>query len=131
MDSMGREESGLSSRLWQEIDHTVSGVRTANGTARRFLPVDGPHGFGLTSVAGDDAWTDPSTLGTNFGLWGVKRPTRPPGADLTALSGRGTYLVEAPSRSVRLIASEFYLGMRAVEAYEAGCQPLDLCAATT
>jgi uncharacterized linocin/CFP29 family protein len=29
-----------------------------------------------------------------------------------------------------LIASEFLLGMRAIEAYDAGCQPLDVCSAT-
>jgi uncharacterized linocin/CFP29 family protein len=132
MDSLGRDASGLSGRLWQEIDQRVSGVRTSNGTARRFLPVDGPYGLGLTSVAGDEAFAPPGPLGPNQHQWGVLRAAAPPPAiGLAGVSGPGTYMAEASSRSVRLIAGEFILGMRAVEAYEAGCQPIDLCAATT
>jgi uncharacterized linocin/CFP29 family protein len=131
MDSLCRDESGLSGRLWQEIDQTVSAVKTANGTARRFLPIDGPYGLGLTNVAGGEGWLPPGPLGPAPTSWNVPRhPAALSVGDTPYVTGPGTYLVQGDSRPVPLIASEFYLGMRAVEASEAGCQPLDLCAAT-
>src|SRR5215218_8627393 len=114
MDSLGRDDCGLSGRLWQEIDQTVSGVRTANGTARRFLPVDGPYGLGLTSVGGSEAWLPPQTVGADFEQWGVPRAA-PCSYDPPLVKGPGTYLVQSSSRPVPMIASEFYLGLRSVE----------------
>jgi uncharacterized linocin/CFP29 family protein len=58
---------------------------------------------------------------------------RPQGRDAGSAPSRvggGTYLVRGNARPVPLIASEFLLGMRAIEAYEAGSQPLDIRRAT-
>jgi uncharacterized linocin/CFP29 family protein len=130
MDGLAREEAPFSGRVWQEIDRTVSAVRAANCTARRFLEVDGPYGLGLTTVAGDEGWLPPNPYGADYQRWDVRRPPeREPGADPYRVPP-GTYLVQGASRPVPLIASEFLLGIRAVDAYEAGCQPLDVCRAT-
>jgi uncharacterized linocin/CFP29 family protein len=133
MSGLGRDEAPISGRVWSAIDQTVSGIRTANGTARRFLPIDGPYGLGLTSVAGRERWMVPGTQGapSDPKRWNVARPDpRPAGAEPGYVHG-GTYLVSSEARPVPLIASEFYLGIRAVDAFEAGYQPLDLCAATS
>jgi uncharacterized linocin/CFP29 family protein len=129
MHGLGRERAPFSGRVWQEIDQVVHSVRSANCTARRFLEVDGPYGMGLTSVAGAEEYLAPLRRGAPHGRWNVTQPDGVPGGDLAEIRA-GTYLARGPARPVPLIASEFRLGVRAVEAYEAQCQPLDLCAAT-
>jgi uncharacterized linocin/CFP29 family protein len=130
MNGSSRDDAPFSGRVWQEIDQTIASVRAANCTARRFLEIDGPYGLGLTSVAGKEGWLPPVTQGANYHAWNVQRAHgRAPGTEPTCV-GAGTYLVSAGARPVPLIASEFELGMRAIEAYDAGCQPLDLCPAT-
>jgi uncharacterized linocin/CFP29 family protein len=125
-----RNDAPFRHGVWHEIDRTVNAVRAANCTARRFLEVDGPYGLGLTSVAGDEGWLQPGVQGADYQRWDVRRPPdREPGAEPFRVSP-GTYLVQSASRPVPLIASEFTLGIRAVEAYEARCQPLDVCHAT-
>jgi uncharacterized linocin/CFP29 family protein len=125
-----RNDAPFRQGVWHEIDRTVNAVRAANCTARRFLEVDGPYGLGLTSVTGDEGWLPPLAEGADHQRWGVRRPgEREHGAEPHHVSP-GTYLVQSTSRPVPLIASEFTLGIRAVEAYEAGFQPLDVCRAT-
>jgi uncharacterized linocin/CFP29 family protein len=149
MNGLGRQDAPFSGRVWQEIDRTVCAVRTANGTVRRFVEVDGPYGPGLTSVVADEGWLEPNGRGADHRAWNVPRPEPRlevvPGQDpeqearvrvvprqtddpLDHITG-GTFLVRGVSRPVPLIASEFFLGIRAVEAFETGCQPLDLCRA--
>jgi uncharacterized linocin/CFP29 family protein len=130
MSGSGRDEAPFSGRVWQEIDRTVAAVRAANCTARRFLEVDGPYGMGLTSIAGNEGWLRPAELGASPGAWHVTHPHQRENCDLPDRVSGGTYLVQGDSRPVPLIASDFLLGMRAIEAYETGCQPLDLCRAT-
>jgi uncharacterized linocin/CFP29 family protein len=136
MNGPGRDEAPFSGRVWQEIDQTIAAVRAANCTARRFLEIDGPYGLGLTSVAGDDGWLAPAVGvpdagGAPPGRWNVLRPdAREPNANPAYVRQKGTYMVSGRTRAVPLIASDFDLGMRAVEAFEAGCQPLDVCHAT-
>jgi uncharacterized linocin/CFP29 family protein len=133
MSGPGRDEAPFSGRVWQEIDQTIAAVRDANCTARRFLEIDGPYGLSLTSVAGDDGWLAPAVGvpdvgGALPGRWNVLRPdTRELYANAAYVRQKGTYLVSGITRAVPLIASDFDLGMRAVEAFEAGCQPLDVC----
>src|SRR5262245_54455666 len=130
MHGLGREGAPFSGRVWQEVDQVVNSVRAANCTARRFLEVEGPYGMGLISVAGAGQYVPPVERGSPFQQWNVTQPEPPPGGDLAEI-GAGTYMARGPARPVPLIASEFRLGIRAVEAYEAQCQPLDLCAATS
>jgi uncharacterized linocin/CFP29 family protein len=136
MSGPGRDEAPFSGRVWQEIDQTIAAVRAANCTARRFLEIDGPYGLGLTSVAGDDGWLAPAEGVSDIGgappsAWNVLRPRERKLYDNPAyVNQKGTYLVSGITRPVPLIASDFDLGMRAVEAFEAGCQPLDVCHAT-
>jgi uncharacterized linocin/CFP29 family protein len=130
MNGPGRDEAPFTARVWQEIDQTIAAVRAANCTARRFLETDGPYGLGLTSVAGDEGWLASDDHGADYRRWNLTRPPeREPDAEPSGV-GTGTYLVRGSSRPVPLIASEFELGMRAIEAYDTGCQPLDLCRAT-
>jgi uncharacterized linocin/CFP29 family protein len=130
MNGLARQEAPFCGRVWQEIDRIVGAVRAANCTARRFLEVDGPYGLGLTSVAGEESWLPPNDHGADYQRWHVRRPpVRDDGAE-PAHVPPGTYLVRGESRPVPLIASQFEVGIRAVDAYEAGCQPLDLCRAT-
>src|SRR5207249_2385127 len=121
MSGSGRDDAPFSGRIWQEIDRTVASVRAANCTARRFLEVDGPYGLGLTSVAGDEGWLRADELGARAGAWHVSRPKPRENCDLPERVSGGTYLVQGDSRPVPLIASDFFLGMRAIEAYETGC----------
>jgi uncharacterized linocin/CFP29 family protein len=130
MNGLGREEAPFSVRVWQEIDQAVATIRAANGTARRFLTVDGPYGLGLTSVAGDEGWRRPNEVGAVPDQWNVRRPDKRADGEEPSRVDPGTYLVQGTSRPVPLIASEFRLGIRNVEAFEAGCQPLDVCRAT-
>src|SRR3954452_13925270 len=136
MNGPGRYEAPFTGLVWQEIDQTVAAVRAANCTAGRFLEIDGAYGLGLTSVAGDDGWLAPAVGvpvagGAPPGRWNVLRPdARELNANPAYVRQKGTYLVSGITRAVPLIASDFDLGMRAVEAYEAGCQPLDVCHAT-
>src|SRR2546426_3000857 len=121
MNGIARDEAPFSGRVWQEIDRTVHVVRSANCTARRFLDIDGPYGLGLTSVVGEEGWLPPTGYGAAPLAWGVTRAAdRYLDDDPGGVCG-GTYLVRSPSRPVPLIASGFYLDIRAVEAYEAGC----------
>jgi uncharacterized linocin/CFP29 family protein len=129
MHGLGREGAPFSGRVWQEIDQVVGSVRAANCTARRFLEVDGPYGLGLISVAGQEQYLAPVDRGARHQQWNVTQPEPPRGGDLAEIRA-GTYLARGPARPVPLIASEFRLGVRALEAFEAQCQPLDLCAAT-
>jgi uncharacterized linocin/CFP29 family protein len=130
MNGLAREEAPFSGRIWQEIDRVVCAVRAANCTARRFLEVDGPYGLGLTTVGGDEGWLPPNRLGADPNRWAVPRsPAQPDWAEPSRVPP-GTYLVRGSSRPVPLIASEFDLGIRQIEAHEVGCQPLDLCRAT-
>src|SRR5688500_1902348 len=127
MDGTGRGDAPFSGRVWQEIDRTIAAIRAANCTARRFLDIDGPYGMGLTSVTGDEEWLPPrDEFGASYKQWDVPRPEPPPPGTAPVGVRGGTFLVSGESRAVPLIASEFRLGVRAVEAYEAGCQPLDL-----
>jgi len=131
MNGMGRDNAPFSGRVWQEIDQAVALPRGANCTARRFLPTDGPYGVGLTSVAGDDHWLDPNHLGPDSKAWGVTRATKiEDGDDYIPVPSSGTFLVSGTSRPVPMILSEFALGLRTIEAYESGGQPLDTCRAT-
>lgn len=139
MSGMGRDQAPFSGRVWQEIDQAVATIRGANCTARRFLTIDGPYGLGLTSVAGDEGWLQPggygailpNEYGAPYTRWSVTRPVpRRDGVDPSRVDP-GTYLVRGFSRPVPLIASEFDLGIRNIEAFESGCQPLDVCRATS
>jgi uncharacterized linocin/CFP29 family protein len=139
-----RTDAPFSPHVWHEIDCAVQAVRAANCTARRFLEVDGPHGMGLTNVGGAEQWLEPMRLGADFTRWNVTRPDRridvpygedtpkivdrQTGDDLSGVHG-GTFLARGMARPVPLIASPFSLGMRAIAAYDARCQPLDVCAA--
>jgi uncharacterized linocin/CFP29 family protein len=82
-------------------------------------------------VAGDEGWLVPSDEGPDYRHWNVKRPgARGYGENPAFVHEKGTYLVRGDSRPVPLIVSQFDLGIRAVEAFEAQCQPLDVCNAT-
>lgn len=133
-----RADGGFSQRVWDEIDRTVASVKAANCTARRFLEVDGPYGMGFTSVAGAEVRLAPAPQGAVGGLAGWNVPQAPAqpnmappflGAAPPLIQGAGTYVAGGQARPVPVIASQFTLGIRAIAAYDAGCQPLDLCPA--
>jgi uncharacterized linocin/CFP29 family protein len=132
MEILGRENAPFSARVWQEIDAAVNSVKMANTTARRFLEVDGPYGLGLTSLAGDDGWLQPDPDGADPADWGVRRGRRSLSllADPDEMTGRGTFAIFPPTQPVPMIASEFIVSVRNVEAFDDDCQPLDLIRAT-
>ena len=123
MNELERGEAPFSGRVWQEIDRAVQAVREANCTVRRFLEVDGPYGMGLTSVSGDEQILSPSVSGPKSVDWNVTPWSEGSWRELPVGVGAGTYLVSNPTRPVPMIVSDFYLGMRAIEAFEFGCQP--------
>ncbi|WP_196602409.1 family 1 encapsulin nanocompartment shell protein [Pectinatus frisingensis] len=55
MEYLSRDAAALSTEFWQQIDQTVveTASRILNG--RRFIPVFGPLGIGVTDIAVDDA----------------------------------------------------------------------------
>src|SRR5262249_26906449 len=139
MDVLGRDNAPFSGRVWREIDAAINGVKQAECTARRFLEVEGPYGLGLTSIVGDEVWLDrnspalvgpgapPAVYGGSATAWNVPQATAPPpGADLDQVGGRGTYLAYSDARPVPVVTSEFFLGVRNVEAFDDECQPLDV-----
>jgi uncharacterized linocin/CFP29 family protein len=137
MDVLRRDSAPFGGRVWQQIDATVAAVKQGNCTARRFLEVDGPYGLGLTSLARDDDWLGRNAfgqvvdLGATAGDWGVPQAGPPAlDADPDKISGRGTFLAYSTAVPVPVVASEFILGMRNVEAFDDECQPLDIQRAT-
>jgi uncharacterized linocin/CFP29 family protein len=131
MEILGRENAPFSPRVWQQIDATVNAVKMSNCTARRFLEVDGPYGLGLTSMTRDDQWLAPAAGGATAGAWDVPRALPPaPGEDPDQMGRRGTFLSFSRAEPVPLLASEFIIGMRSIEAFDDDCQPLDLARVT-
>jgi uncharacterized linocin/CFP29 family protein len=126
-DILGRDRAPFSGRVWQEIDRAVASVKASNCTARRFLETMGPFGIGLTSLASDDEWLDAGSEGAPPEAWGVPRAHPPKGGMIDqGYSPRGTYLVSAQTRAVPMIANEFLMGIRTIEAFDDECQPLDV-----
>jgi len=135
MDLLGRHAAPFSSRVWQQIDSTVAGIKASNCTARRFLTLDGPYGLGLSVLSGDEEWLKPAEAGASPDTWQVPRAQFNNGeegkfADPDEIVRRGTFLVQPPARPVAMIASEFLLGIRAIEGFDDDCQPLELARAT-
>ncbi len=50
MNYLNRENAPLDGAIWDRIDATAVEAASALLTGRRFLPVDGPHGLGLTTL---------------------------------------------------------------------------------
>jgi uncharacterized linocin/CFP29 family protein len=59
MQYLNRASAGFPDALWERIDGIAVEAAKRVLTARRFLPVDGPYGVGLTSLElGDEAYLD-------------------------------------------------------------------------
>lgn len=131
MEIQGRHRAPFSNRVWAELEAAVESVKRASCTARYVCPMDGPWGAGLTSLSGDDQWLEAANPGPKPHQWGVHRGAPPhPGHDPDQMDRRGTFLVTSDTRPVPRITSEFILGMRAIEAFDDDCQPLDVTRAT-
>lgn len=102
MRYLNREAAGFEQGLWETIDQTAVRVARSLLTARRFLPVDGPYGVGLTALElGDDGYC------------------RQPGADeAAAVLGRAI--------SVPMLRRSFQLSIRRIEGHRQLGQPLQL-----
>jgi len=102
MDYLNRANAPLDAAVWERIDATAVQAARDVLTARRFLPVDGPYGLGLTSIeVGADDYC------------------REPGA-----GEAGAVLSRAVS--VPMLRREFSLSIRRIEAQREMSQPLDL-----
>lgn len=57
MDYLNRAAAGLSEDIWNRIDETAVNAARDLLTGRRFLPVEGPYGLGLTAIeVGEDGY---------------------------------------------------------------------------
>lgn len=102
MDHLAREQVSFPDALWSRIEAAAVSAARDRLTARRFLPLEGPFGIGLTAIeCGDD------------------RILRQPRAD-EAVS------VMARTQPVPAIRHIFRLSIRRIAAYLEQGQPLDL-----
>lgn len=102
MDYLNRNASPFEAELWAKIDAAAVKAAKAMLTGRRFLPVDGPYGVGLTTleVGNDDYCRQPE-----------------PG-EAGAVMGRAV--------SVPMLRKSFNLSIRRVSGALENGQPLDL-----
>jgi uncharacterized linocin/CFP29 family protein len=105
VDYLNRAVSGISDEIWQRIDQTAVEAARDLLTARRFLPVEGPYGLGLTSIeVGDDGYC------------------REPGPDEAGA-------VISRAISIPMLRRSFRLSIRRIEGHRQLGQPLSLTAA--
>jgi uncharacterized linocin/CFP29 family protein len=102
MDYLNRGQEHIAPQIWQAIEQAAIAAARDRLTGRRFLPVEGPFGLGLTAIElGDDNYC------------------RQPGPDEAgAIMGRAV--------SVPMLRRSFRLSIRRVAAALDNGQPLDL-----
>jgi uncharacterized linocin/CFP29 family protein len=105
MDYLNRQQAPFPEKVWREIDRAAVAAARDRLTARRFLPVEGPFGVGLTAIeCGNDE---------------VYRQPRP--VEAAAVMSR--------TQPVPMIRQIFRLSIRRIAAFIENGQPLDLAAA--
>lgn len=102
MDYLGRAQAPFPAEIWKKIDAAAVSAARERLTARRFLPVEGPYGIGLTAIeCGNDE---------------VYRQPRP--SEAAAVMSR--------TQPVPMIRQVFRLSIRRIAAATEHGQPLDL-----
>ena len=102
MDYLGRDQAPFSDEVWQKIEAAAIDAARDRLTARRFLPIEGPYGIGLTAIeTGNDE---------------VYRQPRP--SEAAAVMGR--------TQPVPMVRQIFRLSIRRVAGFVENNQPLIL-----
>jgi uncharacterized linocin/CFP29 family protein len=102
MDYLSREQAPFPAEIWTKIDAAAVSAARDRLTARRFLPIEGPYGIGLTAIeCGNDE---------------IYRQPRP--SEAAAVMSR--------TQPVPMIRQVFRLSIRRIAATAEHGQPLDL-----
>ena len=104
MDYLNRQQAPFPDKVWRALDKAAVAAARDRLTARRFLPIEGPFGVGLTAIeCGNDE---------------VYRQPRP--VEAASVMGR--------TQPVPMIRQIFRLSVRRIAAFIENGQPLDLSA---
>lgn len=104
MDYLNRAAAGFGDDIWERIDHAAVTAARDQLTGRRFLPVDGPYGLGLTAIeAGEDGYC-----------------REPAPGEAGAVTSRAI--------AVPMLRRNFQLSIRRIEGFRQLGQPLHLTA---